>query len=124
MLQTTVSGGGVPVTTMTKIENLPMFVDTKTFSLVSGLSVDTICKMCKQGEMAHKMVGRRYLINCKLALNQLNDESVKHMKKPTENAIETIKSSSVKKPKKRQLKQDDSVESTILRLKNMGHLIF
>ena len=119
MLQTTVSGGGVPVTTMTKIENLPMFVDTKRFAELSGLSVDTICKMCKQGEMAHKMVGRRYLINCKLALNQLNDESVQHMKKPTENAIETIKDSSAKKLKKQKLKASDSVDSTILRLKNM-----
>ena len=118
MLQSTVSGQPVPVTT-TNEKILPMFVDTKTFSALSGLSVDTICKMCKQGEMAHKMVGRRYLINCKLALNQLNDESLQHMKKPTENAIEVIKSSSVKKPKKRQLKQDDSVESTILRLQNL-----
>ena len=117
MLQSTVSGCTVPVTF--KTENLPMFVDTKTFSLVSGLSVDTICKMCKQGEMAHKMVGRRYLINCQLALNQLNDESVQNMKKPTENAIEVIKSSSVKKPKKQKIKQDDSVESTILRLQNL-----
>ena len=115
MLQSTVSGCTVPVTF--KTENLPMFVDTKRFAELSGLSVDTICKMCKQGEMAHKMVGKRYLINCQLALNQLNDESVQNMKKPTEN---TIKNSSVKKPKKRQSKQDDSVDSTILRLKKLG----
>ena len=119
MLQSTVSGQQVPVTTMTKIENLPMFVDTKRFAELSGLSVDTICKMCKQGEMAHKMVGRRYLINCQLALNQLNDESVQNMKKPTENAIEVIKDSSVKKPKKNKIKLNDSVESNILRLQNL-----
>lgn len=75
MLQSTVSGQQVPVTSNEKI--LPMFVDTKRFAELSGLSVDTICKRCKQGEIPYTMVGRRYLINQQLALQMLGDASKK-----------------------------------------------
>lgn len=78
MLQSTVSGQQVPVTSNEKI--LPMFVDTKRFAELSGLSVDTICKMCKKGEVPFRKVGRRYLVNCNRALQMLDEDSKKTIK--------------------------------------------
>lgn len=85
MLQSTVSGQQVPVTSNEKI--LPMFVDTKRFAELSGLSVDTICKRCKQGEIPYTMVGRRYLINQQLALQMLDEASKKTIKETQPNNV-------------------------------------
>ena len=122
MLQSTVSGQPVPVTSNEKI--LPMFVDTKRFAELSGLSVDTICKMCKNGEVPFKKVGRRYLVNCNRALQMLDEDSKKTIKETQpKNVVANETESNViqhcSKRKKSSVVCDDTVESKILQLQNM-----
>ena len=116
MLQTTVSGGGVPVTT--NENEIPMFVDTKRFSEMSGLSVDVICNLCRNGKLAHIRVGRRIMINRSVALQQLNESSMQSMK------IADVSNQTPVQPyvrrKTKAVCAVDSVDSAVQRLRRLA----
>ena len=68
--QSFASGFTVPVTKQNQ-EELPMFMTTKDFAKLSGLSVDVICGLCGNRILPHLKNGKRYMVCVSDAMERL-----------------------------------------------------